>query len=183
MAESGNISNVFLKFSRKLEKFKNADENNRKINKTQTKDRVLQELIHESEEEKINSIINTYSSFKMPFSKSVEEDENSLVTSYNLFKSVTELNKATGSDDTFIKNIEFESPLVHKDFYATGDKFIFLQCWFCLEKNITDFVPSLTADSSGKIHLDFISQEDFTFSPAERYIFEVIKKSVYNSEN
>lgn len=183
MTESGNVSNVFLKFSEKLERFRKAGEKDRKFVKDISKDALLQEMINESEEEKKNKILNTYSSFRLPYSKSIEEDENSLLTCYSLFKSVSELNKSAGNQISYVKAMEFESPLVHKDFYFSGDKFIYLQSWLYFEKNITDFMPVISAEASGKIRLDFVDFELRNFTAEERLVFEVIKENLYNDIN
>ena len=182
MAESGNVSNIFLKFSERLEKFKNAGEKDRKFLKSVNKDLILQDLINESEEEKKNKILNIYSSFRLPYSKSIEEDENSLLMCYNLFKAVNDLNTNCGADNTYVKNIEFECPLVHKDFYVSGDKFIYLQCWLYFEKSITDFQPVLSIENSGKVRLDFTEFDLKNFSSDGRFVFEIIKENFYSKK-
>ena len=75
MADSTNISNVFLKFSKKLEAFSRAEDSDKRIYKSDDKDARLQKVIDDSEAATRNSVIETYSSFKLPASKAVEEDE------------------------------------------------------------------------------------------------------------
>lgn len=179
MQEKETISDAIQKFSEKLERFNKAENSDKKIEKPLSKEQILKTEIENAENEKIQKITNIYSSFRFPVSKSVEEDEESLYKCYTLFKSILELNKTSGNNLSFIKRVEFESPIIHKDFYATGNKFIFLSAWLFFEKKVNDFVPILISENSGKIRLDFEELENHHFSAEERMIFDTIKENVY----
>nr|MCR5401482.1 hypothetical protein [Treponema sp.] len=60
MEESPNVSNIFVKFSKKLDSFSRAEESQRKIVRKENKNAFLKSRIAESEEEKRNKIIETY---------------------------------------------------------------------------------------------------------------------------
>lgn len=183
--ESGNVSNVVVKFSQKFSRFKMAGENARKISNPPDENRIIQAKINESEEERILNILKTYEIFRFPSSKEIEDDEEVLFRCYTLFKSVLELNKSAGTKNVFVKNFEIENPLVRKDYYSAGKKFIFLQAWMIFEKGVKDFVPVLDFESempekSGRIRLDFVDFEKHSFSSEEREILAVLRKNIYS---
>lgn len=185
MADSTNISNVFLKFSKKLEAFSRAEDSDKRIYKSDDKDARLQKVIDDSETAARNSVIETYSSFKLPASKAVDEDEEALFKAYNLYKAIEELNRGEGGasggvQTVFIKRYEIENPIVKKDFYVTGNKFVYLQAWLYFEKGVKDAVPVIEKEESGKVLLEFEPYDSHHFSAYEKETLEIIRKNFYS---
>ncbi len=180
--ESGNVSNIVVKFSQKFSRFKKAGEDAKKIQNPPDENRIIQAKINESEEERVSQILKTYGTFRFPSSKEIEDDEETLYLCYTLFKSVLELNKSAGTKNVFVKNFEIENPLVRKDYYSAGKKFIFLQAWMIFEKGVKDFVPVLDfePEKSGKVRLDFVDFEKHRFSSMERETLAVLRENIYS---
>ena len=179
MEESPNVSNIFVKFSKKLDSFSRAEENQRKIVRKENKNAFLKSRIAESEEEKRNKIIETYRAFKIPSSRGTEEDEEALLKAYELFKTLQEMKEKSGKEKVFIRRAEIYAPFCEKDFYFSDDKIIFLIAWLKFEKNITDYVPFIVSTGTSSPYLDFAEAETFRYSPEQKEIIAVIQDYFY----
>ena len=179
MEESPNVSNIFVKFSKKLDSFSRAQEDQRRIVRKESKNALLKSRIAENEEEKRNRIIESYRAFKVPSSRGIEEDEEALLKAYELYKNLLEMQEKSRKDKVFIRRAEIYAPLCEKDFYFSDEKIVFLIAWLRFEKNITDYVPAIIKDASSSPYLDFIEAETFRFSPEQKEIIAIIQDYFY----
>ncbi len=183
---SEKIYKVIKKFSDKFSKFKNAEEKSR--NETMPQNKKIQRLITENEERFVHNIIATYKLYKSPFdvlgknsSRAVEidRDQQNLVKIYELYKQIFFVSKEKSDEDTFVVNIDFQTPLATKYNYTEGLQFIYLYAWLIYEKNMNDFVPYFEKNEHNFFKLKFMPLEEYEFNIQEKQILEVIKREFY----
>ncbi len=179
MAESGNDTNIFLRFSEKLNRFNRAAEGERNFLASDTSDAGIKRKIQESEEERRSRIAADYTALRFSASKSVEEEREGVYRCYCLYKSVLELNETSGDARNCIRAVEFDASVLHAKSCFGGRKFINIQAWLYFEKGVCDFVPVLTENPSGKTRLDFVDFERHRFSAEEREVLEEIRLNFY----
>ncbi|MBO5137157.1 MAG: hypothetical protein J6B81_01475 [Spirochaetaceae bacterium] len=135
------------------------------------------------------SVIENYKKFIAPFqvfgkssaiADQLERDKTNLMAAFNLYKSVHELNQQFGSTETYIKSIDLETPLTHRDRYTKGGEFIYLQCWFIYECKQKELVPQLTQNEQNGIwRLSFVPEERKHVTAQDLEVEAIIQECFY----
>ena len=120
-----------------------------------------------------------YLRYRDAISLDIEEDKESLLKAYDLFKACLGLNETVGDKKTHLSSINIASPLTKNPLYQKEESFIYLQCWFCYEKGIADYVPVMRTSGKGFV-LDFIEEELFKCTGEARKIQTFIKEHFYS---
>ena len=152
MQPNQSAAEAFGAFAQKLQRFISAGGERPA---TASHPRTAQEALNQALSEQKKAVITRYKSFLSP-DQAIAKDQTELVAAYELFKAVQEANATHGTEATHLDGVPLVSPLSKADRYTIGGDFVYLQCWLCYERGITDYTPELCAHTDEVWRLQFV---------------------------
>ncbi|MCR5288563.1 MAG: hypothetical protein K6E51_01070 [Treponema sp.] len=185
------VSDAFTSFEKQLQRFTSKED--KAVAPIVTSQTLInQKHIGEFNERYKKAIVKIYKKFLSPYevlgktsseADEITKDKHNLVAAYNLYKAMQDLNAQFGTDETYLKALSIESPLIHRDRYTIGDQFIYLLCWFMFENHITDYLPRITVKhqvgQKDVYELEFISAESYRLNYRYKEIKTIIGTCFY----
>ncbi|MGN0739868.1 MAG: hypothetical protein ACI4LX_06825 [Treponema sp.] len=171
MADTKSMSKIISNFSKKFSQFNKSE--NREIVRQKNPDRILQEKITASENERKLKLQKDFSAYLNPVTQDIESDEESLLKAYELYRQIFEVTQKFSDGKTHLADIKITSPICTKSEYTQKNKFSFLRLWFLQKNTDADFVPVIICENA-KFYLSFVKKEEFEFSGFEKEIMQAL---------
>ena len=171
MADIKSMSSIISNFSKKFSQFNKTE--NREIIRKKSPEKILQEKITASENERKLKLQKDFSAYLNPVTQDIESDEEFLLKAFELFRQISAVTEKYSDGKTHLVDIKISSPICSKSEYTQKNKFSFLRLWFLQKNADADFVPVIICEDI-KFYLSFIKKDDYEFSVFEKEIMQAL---------